>query len=307
MILASGWKDYLILDTGDGEKLESWNGRVLRRPDPQVIWPRSKPIKTWEDVDARYYRSNKGGGNWEKYSKLPTSWTISYDLTAPGHEALLRFHVEPTGFKHTGIFPEQAANWSWMYEKITAARQSREKINVLNLFAYTGAATVACAAAGANVCHVDAAKGMVQRAKENLALSELADKPVRFIVDDVMKFVQREKNRGNQYDGIIMDPPSFGRGPSGEMWKLEEQLFALVDACTEVLSDDPLFFVINSYTTGLQPLVLSNILHSTVGALHPNGAVQAEELGIPVVESKIVLPCGATGRWSKSEPKMESK
>ena len=298
MILADGWKDYLIIDTGDGEKLESWNGRILRRPDPQVIWPKSKSSKTWEQVDARYYRSNKGGGNWEKYSKLPTSWSITYDLS---DAVTMKFHVEPTGFKHTGIFPEQAANWSWMYDKIAKNLSARKSINILNLFAYTGAASVACAAAGANVCHVDAAKGMVSRAKDNLTLSGLGDRPVRFIVDDVIKFVQREKNRGNKYDGIIMDPPSFGRGPSGEMWKLEEQLFSLVDLCTEVLSADPLFFVINSYTTGLQPLVLSNILHSTVGALHSSGRVQAEELGIPVVDSKIVLPCGATGRWSKDD------
>ena len=298
MILADGWKDYLIIDTGDGEKLESWNGRILRRPDPQVIWPKSKSSKTWEQVDARYYRSNKGGGNWEKYSKLPTSWSITYDLS---DDVTMKFHVEPTGFKHTGIFPEQAANWSWMYDKIAKNLSARKSINILNLFAYTGAASVACAAAGANVCHVDAAKGMVSRAKDNLTLSGLGDRPVRFIVDDVIKFVQREKNRGNKYDGIIMDPPSFGRGPSGEMWKLEEQLFSLVDLCTEVLSADPLFFVINSYTTGLQPLVLSNILHSTVGALHSSGRVQAEELGIPVVDSKIVLPCGATGRWSKDD------
>jgi len=298
VILADGWKDYLIIDTGDGEKLESWNGRILRRPDPQVIWPKSKSSKTWEQVDARYYRSNKGGGNWEKYSKLPTSWSITYDLS---DDVTMKFHVEPTGFKHTGIFPEQAANWSWMYDKIAKNLSARKSINILNLFAYTGAASVACAAAGANVCHVDAAKGMVSRAKDNLTLSGLGDRPVRFIVDDVIKFVQREKNRGNKYDGIIMDPPSFGRGPSGEMWKLEEQLFSLVDLCTEVLSADPLFFVINSYTTGLQPLVLSNILHSTVGALHSSGRVQAEELGIPVVDSKIVLPCGATGRWSKDD------
>jgi len=295
LIIASGWKDYQIIDTGDGEKLESWNGHVLCRPDPQVIWPRSKSAKVWDDIDARYHRSNKGGGNWEKYSKLPSSWTISYELP----DTILKFHVEPTGFKHTGIFPEQAANWTWMHEKIS--QNSTRKLNILNLFAYTGAATIACAAAGANVCHVDAAKGMVARAKDNLALSGLADRPVRFIVDDVLKFVQREKNRGNKYDGIIMDPPSFGRGPGGEMWKIEEQLFSLVELCTEVLSDDPIFFVINSYTTGLQPLVLSNILYSTIGVTHPNGNVQAEELGIPVVGSKIVLPCGATGRWSKAE------
>ena len=302
MIIASGWKDYLIIDTGDGEKLESWDGEVLRRPDPQVIWPKSKSEKVWEKVDARYYRSSKGGGSWEKYSKLPASWTISFDLTENhSEEHKVKFYVEPTGFKHTGIFPEQAANWRWMFDKISKNIGSRDKINVLNLFAYTGAASVACAAAGANVCHVDAAKGMVQRAKENLSLSGLADKPVRFIVDDVLKFVQREKNRGNKYDCIIMDPPSFGRGPNGEMWKLEEQLYSLVDACVEVLSEEPLFFVINSYTTGLQPLVLSNILYSTIGERFSNGTVQAEELGIPVVDSNIVLPCGATGRWSRND------
>ena len=304
MIIASGWKDYLIIDTGDGEKLESWDGKVLRRPDPQVIWPKAKSQKVWENVDAQYHRSSKGGGSWENFSKLPSSWTISYNLVDYPNPSekneVLKFHVEPTGFKHTGIFPEQAANWCWMYEIISKNIQSRPKLNVLNLFAYTGAASVACAAAGASVCHVDAAKGMVQRAKENLALSGFADRPVRFIVDDVLKFVQREKNRGNKYDCIIMDPPSFGRGPNGEMWKLEEQLFSLVTACVEVLSDDPLFFIINSYTTGLQPLVLSNILYSTIGTRFEGGTVQAEELGIPVVDSRIVLPCGATGRWSRN-------
>ena len=296
MIIASGWKDYQIIDTGDGEKLESWNKKILRRPDPQVIWPKTKDESTWSKVDARYHRSNKGGGNWEKFSRLPDSWTINYPLS---ENVQIKFHVEPTGFKHTGIFPEQAANWKWMYDIISKESAARNDINILNLFAYTGAATVACAAAGANVCHVDAAKGMVSRAKENLALSGFEGKPVRFIVDDVIKFVQREKNRGKKYDGIIMDPPSFGRGPNGEMWKLEEQLFPLVQKCLEIISDTPIFFIINSYTTGLQPLVLANILQTTFGARFRDGEILADELGLPVLDSKIVLPCGATGRWFK--------
>lgn len=285
MLLADDWKDYELIDTGDGDKLERWGQYVLRRPDPQIIWPIHNQKGLWEKADASYHRSSKGGGKWEYKNKLPKRWKISYgDLS---------FYIEPTGFKHTGLFPEQAVNWKWMIDKI---RSAPNKVNVLNLFAYTGGATVAAAYAGASVCHVDAAKGMVQWAKENLELSGLRDRPVRFITDDVIKFVQREKRRGNKYDAVIMDPPSYGRGPNGEVWKIEDALFSFVEECLDVLAPKPLFFLINSYTTGFSPIVVSNILKLTV-AKKFGGTVTCGEVGIPASRNGIVLPCGIYGRW----------
>ncbi|MGN0742107.1 MAG: class I SAM-dependent methyltransferase, partial [Candidatus Fimadaptatus sp.] len=252
MFIADGWKDYEVLDTGDGEKLERWGDIVLRRPDPQAIWPRQAP-EMWRRADAHYHRSSKGGGEWEFMRRLPERWEVGYRD--------LRFYVRPTGFKHTGLFPEQAVNWDWMRSLI----ERRGGARVLNLFGYTGGATVACARAGAEVCHVDAAKGMVLWAKENRELSGVPETSVRWMIDDALKFVQREKRRGRTYDGLLMDPPSYGRGPGGEVWKLENELYGLVEECAGVLSDRPLFFLINSYTTGLQPAVLSNMLGMTVG------------------------------------------
>ena len=283
MLVADLWKDYEVLDTGDGEKLERWRDILLRRPDPQTIWPKQQP-DLWENVDAWYHRSSKGGGQWEFFRKLPERWTVRLDA--------LEFYVRPTGFKHTGLFPEQAINWSWMAEQIRGANRP---IRMLNLFGYTGGATVACAAAGAKVTHVDAAKGMVQWARENRELSGVDERNVRWIVDDVLKFVQREARRGNTYDAILMDPPSYGRGPGGEVWKLENELFGLVDACEKVLAQDALFVLINSYTTGLQPAVLSNMLTMTVAKTRP-GTIVADEIALPVAAGG-VLPCGASGRW----------
>ncbi|MBU5675210.1 class I SAM-dependent methyltransferase [Alkaliphilus sp. MSJ-5] len=287
MLLANEWKDYELIDTADGEKLERWGQYTLRRPDPQVIWSAQKSSKEWKNVDAHYHRSSKGGGEWEYKKKLPERWTVSFGP--------LSFYIEPTGFKHTGLFPEQAVNWKWMMEKIQAAGRP---IKVLNLFAYTGGATVASAYAGAEVCHVDASKGMVTWAKENVALSGIGDKPVRFIVDDVMKFVQREKRRGKTYDAIIMDPPSYGRGPNKEVWKIEDSLYGFVEECLDILSPNPLFFLINSYTAGFSPYVLSNILQSTVGRKY-DGKISCGEVGIPVSGKEIVLPCGIYGRWEE--------
>ena len=283
MYISSDWQDYEVIDAGDGEKLERWGDVILRRPDPQTIWPKQRP-ELWTRADAWYHRSQRGGGSWEFFKKLPDRWTVRYgDLS---------FYVRPTGFKHTGLFPEQAVNWDWMAERI---RTSGRPIRVLNLFGYTGAATCACALAGAKVTHVDAAKGMVQWAGENRKLSDIDDQSVRWIVDDVKKFVLREARRGNAYDGILMDPPSFGRGPGGEVWKLEDELFGLVSACERVLSDQPLFMLINSYTTGLQPAVLDNML--TMVVKRPRGGqVEAQEVVLPVTAGG-VLPCGATGRW----------
>ena len=286
MYIASGWKDYQVIDTGDGEKLERWNDIVLRRPDPQAIWPKQSPA-LWQKVDAWYHRSPKGGGEWEFFKKLPERWTVAYGD--------LKFYVRPTGFKHTGLFPEQAVNWDWMAGLI---RASEKPVRVLNLFGYTGGATCACAMAGAKVTHVDAAKGMVQWAGENRRLCEIDETRVRWIVDDALKFVQREARRGNTYEGILMDPPSYGRGPGGEVWKLENELYGLVDACEKVLAQDALFMLINSYTTGLQPAVLNNMLTMTV-ARSRGGAVSADEIVLPVTEGG-VLPCGASGRWSRS-------
>lgn len=286
MYIADGWKDYEVIDTGEGEKLERWGKVVLRRPDPQVIWPAEAP-ELWKKTDAHYHRSAQGGGQWEMLSRIPEQWTIGYrDLT---------FRVRPTGFKHTGLFPEQAANWDWMRGLIEGAHRP---IRVLNLFAYTGGATMACLAAGAEVCHVDAAKGMVLWAKENMQLSGLADRPARFIVDDALKFVLREQRRGKQYEGILMDPPSYGRGPDGQVWKLENEVYGLVNECAKLLSDDPLFFLINGYTTGLQPAVLRNLIEKTV-ATRCGGHAMADEVGLPVTKGGVVLPCGASGRWQR--------
>ena len=287
MFLTTTWKDFEVLDTGDGEKLERWGDVILRRPDPQTIWPKADPA-LWRQAQAWYHRSDKGGGEWEFFSRLPEKWVIA-------HEAL-RFYVRPTGFKHTGLFPEQAANWVWMAEKL---RQSgRKDLRVLNLFGYTGGATLACAQAGAHVTHVDAAKGMVQWAKENRELSQLPETSCRWIVEDALRFVQREIRRGNSYDGILMDPPSYGRGPSGEVWKLENELYGLIDTCAQVLSLEPLFFLVNSYTTGFQASVLSNIIEKCVVSRF-GGQVDSQELCLPVSTGG-VLPCGATGRWFRA-------
>ncbi len=287
MYLTQNWQSFRVLDTGDGEKLERWGNITLRRPDPQVIWPKQQPER-WKGADAWYHRSAMGGGEWEFARKLPEKWTLTYgDLS---------FSVRPTGFKHTGLFPEQAANWDWMAEKIAPVAKQGHTPRVLNLFAYTGGATLACCRAGAHVTHVDAAKGMVQWARENHQLSGLPVESARWIVDDALKFVQREQRRGNRYDGILMDPPSYGRGPDGEVWKLEERVFSLVDACAELLSGTPLFFLLNAYTTGLQPAVLTNLLRIAVSGRH-GGHAEADELGLPV-EAGGVLPCGASGRWT---------
>ena len=282
MFLANGWKDFEVLDTGEGEKLERWGDILLARPDPQVFWPREND-RLWQKAQAHYTRSERGGGAWEFKEKLPDKWVISYRD--------LKFYVRPTGFKHTGLFPEQAANWDAMAGML----KQRPGAKVLNLFAYTGGASLACAAAGAHVTHVDAAKGMVLWAKENRELSGLPETSFRFIVEDALAFVKREIRRGSKYDGVVMDPPSYGRGPTGEVWKLENELFNLVDTCAGVLSDDPLFFFINSYTTGFQPAVLQNILQKTVGRRF-GGEIESQELCLPV-RSGGVLPCGATGRW----------
>ncbi len=284
MWIADGWKDYELLDCGGGEKLERWDRQILVRPDPQAIWESERKNRGWKNAQGRYYRSQSGGGHWDK-EKLPEQWQVRYrDLT---------FRVKPMNFKHTGLFPEQAVNWDFAREKIQNAGRP---IRVLNLFAYTGAATVACAAAGAQVCHVDAAKGMVAWAKENARVSGLEDAPIRYIVDDCAKFVEREIRRGKTYDAIIMDPPSYGRGPGGEVWKLEENLYPFVKLCARVLSDKPLFVIINSYTTGLAPSVLGYMLHLLVAKRY-GGTVTWDELGLPVTETGLALPCGATGRW----------
>ena len=281
------WKEYELIDTSDGERLERWGDKLLIRPDPQIIWNTGKDDPLWKKADARYIRSKSGGGSWTVYKKLPQVWNVAYkDIV---------FGVKPMGFKHTGIFPEQAINWEFAAEKI---KRSGRQLNVLNLFAYTGGATLACLNAGAKVCHVDASKGMVQWAKENASLSHLSDRPVRWIVDDCVKFVRREIRRGNKYDGIIMDPPSYGRGPNGEIWKLEEQLFPLVELCSELLSDDAEFFILNSYTTGLSPSVMQYLLGVTLAKKH-GGKVSADEIGLRATKTDLVLPCGSTAIWEK--------
>ena len=310
MFLADIWIDFQVLDAGDGNKLERWGDYTLLRPDPQAIWPFESGKWKVESgkCDAEYLRSKTGGGAWTFHRELPPSWTVGYkDLT---------FVVRPTGFKHTGLFPEQAANWDWMREQIAGKPPSSREVahsaggspsasplreggltrelRVLNLFGYTGGATCACAAEGAHVTHVDAAKGMIAWAKENAAACGLKEAPIRYIVDDCLKFVLREGRRGNRYDGILMDPPSYGRGPTGEMWKMEDSLYELVTACATLLSDTPLFFLINSYTTGLAPSVLANVLRLAL----PPGHVEADEVGLPILRDKLVLPCGASGRWT---------
>lgn len=287
MLVADKWKDYRVIATGGGYKLEDWKGVKLLRPDPQVIWPTSIDMAAYKGLNARYSRSATGGGKWEVLKKYPDEWVISYGE--------LKFLIKPMGFKHTGLFPEQAVNWDKMSELIRGAGR---EISVLNLFAYTGGATVACLKAGARVCHVDAAKGMVERAGENCRLTGVGEGKVRFIIDDCLKFVKREIKRGKKYDAVIMDPPSFGRGPNGETWKIENELFGLVKTCVEVLSDNPLFFLINSYTTGLQPQVIKNILTLNLKSL--GGTFDAYEVGLPTDEG-IVLPCGCSGLWQNDK------
>ena len=284
MWIADHWKDYEVIDTSCGEKLERWGKYILLRPDPQVIWKTEKTVPEWNRLNGHYHRSSKGGGEWE-FFKLPQEWTISYRE--------LNFRLKPFSFKHTGLFPEQAVNWDWCGERI---RQANRPVKVLNLFAYTGGATLAAASAGASITHVDASKGMVTWAKENAAASHLEDAPIRWLVDDCVKFVEREIRRGNKYDGIIMDPPSYGRGPKGEIWKIEESIYPFVELASQLLSDDALFFLINSYTTGLQPAVLSYMLNTVIQKKR-GGEVQSSEIGLPVSSNGLVLPCGATGRW----------
>lgn len=283
-------KEYRLLDTSSGERLEKWGDVTLIRPDPQIIWKTPKGAE-WQKADARYIRSNKGGGHWEIYNKTKDSWEVEFGP--------LKMLVKPTGFKHTGVFPEQAVNWE-LFDKII--KEANREISVLNLFAYTGGATLACANAGATVCHVDASKGMVQWARDNAALSGLSDKPIRWIVDDCKKFVEREIRRGRKYDAVIMDPPSYGRGPSGEVWQLEDQIYDLVELCSGVLSDNPLFFVINSYTAGLTPSVMKYVLSQTI-AVGRGGEVSADEIGIKVERTGQCLPCGSTAIWMKKEGK----
>ena len=286
MELAKYWKDYEILDMADGEKLERWGDIYLIRPDPQIIWKEKSKPSLWKNAHARYIRSNTGGGRWEYLKSLPNSWQIKFKD--------LKFNIKLMGFKHTGLFPEQAVNWDWMINKIRAEKRD---IKVLNLFAYTGGATVACLSAGAQVVHVDSSKGMVAWAKENVNSSGLGEKSIRYIVDDVSKFVQREIRRGNKYDAIIMDPPSYGRGKNGEVWQFESGIADLVELCKGVLSDDPLFFFFNSYTTGISSKVLEDILYMKLNKT--NGKYESGEIGIPMKDSKLVLPCGIFGRWEK--------
>ena len=291
MWLADRWKDYEVIDCSAGEKLERWSKYILLRPDPQVIWDTPKTNKSWNKLNGHYHRSKKGGGEWEFFD-LPKEWTIHYSLPINKE---LTFHLKPFSFKHTGLFPEQATNWDWFSKKIHEAKKSGRDVKVLNLFAYTGGATLAAAAAGASVTHVDASKGMVTWAKENAASSGLGDAPIRWLVDDCVKFVEREIRRGNHYDAIIMDPPSYGRGPKGEIWKIEESVYPLVQLCAKLLNDKPLFFLINSYTTGLQPAVLTYMISTAFKRF--DGKVTASEIGIPVSSNGLVLPCGASGRF----------
>ncbi|MBR2067593.1 MAG: class I SAM-dependent methyltransferase [Solobacterium sp.] len=284
------WQDYALLDAGNGEKIERWKDVILRRPDPQAIWPINTHAKTYKNVDAIYHRSSKGGGHWEYIHQIPEAWTIHYRN--------LTFRISPTGFKHTGLFPEQAKNWDWMMDLIS--KHKDEDLRILNLFAYTGGATLAASSAGAQeVVHVDAAKGMVEWAKTNRDLSHLQDHKIRFIVDDCLKFVEREKRRGRTYHGIIMDPPSYGRGPSGEMWKFEKEIVKLIDACLEIFDEDGLFFLINSYTTGISAVALEMLMKSTIQERLGKGTVESLELTIPMEERDLVLPCGVSGRWQR--------
>lgn len=290
MRISKDWKQFEVIDTSTGEKLERWKDVILARPDPQVIWNTPKG-KEWNRINARYLRSSSGGGQWDIKTMDKSEWTIEYKG--------LIFKISPTGFKHTGLFPEQAVNWDFMKDKITTAKaDGKTEINVLNLFAYTGGATLACAQAGAKVCHVDASKGMVNWARENAGLSGLQAAPIRWIVDDCKKFVEREIRRGNRYDALVMDPPSYGRGPGGEVWKLEDQVYELVDLCAQVLVDEPLFFLLNSYTTGLSPSVMEYILGVTVGK-NRKGKLSSSEIGLPVTKTGFVLPCGSTAIWER--------
>lgn len=296
MKIANNWKDYEILDMANGEKLERWNNIYLVRPDPQIIWNDKQYPEKWKQANARYNRSSTGGGHWDYKKRLPDSWQIKYKN--------LTFNIKPMGFKHTGIFPEQAVNWDWMMDKIqNEIKTTNREVKVLNLFAYTGGATVACLYAGASVCHVDSSKGMVAWAKENVVSSRLQERPVRYIVDDVVKFVQREIRRGNKYDAIIMDPPSYGRGTNGEVWKFEENLPMLIEICMQVLSDDPVFFLINSYTTGTSSMVLENLLKMNMrkkyGKRADNGIFENGEVGLPMTDSDFILPCGIYSKWVK--------
>lgn len=296
MKVANNWKDYEILDMANGEKLERWNNIYLVRPDPQIIWNDKQYPEKWKQANARYNRSSTGGGHWDYKKRLPDSWQIKYKN--------LTFNIKPMGFKHTGIFPEQAVNWDWMMDKIqNEIKTTNREVKVLNLFAYTGGATVACLYAGASVCHVDSSKGMVAWAKENVVSSRLQDRPVRYIVDDVVKFVQREIRRGNKYDAIIMDPPSYGRGTNGEVWKFEENLPMLIEICMQVLSDNPLFFLINSYTTGTSSMVLENLLKMNMrkkyGKRADDGIFENGEVGLPMTDSDFILPCGIYSKWVK--------
>lgn len=296
MKVANNWKDYEILDMANGEKLERWNNIYLVRPDPQIIWNDKQYPEKWKQANARYNRSSTGGGHWDYKKRLPDSWQIKYKN--------LTFNIKPMGFKHTGIFPEQAVNWDWMMDKIQSEiKNTNREVKVLNLFAYTGGATVACLYAGASVCHVDSSKGMVAWAKENVVSSRLQERPVRYIVDDVVKFVQREIRRGNKYDAIIMDPPSYGRGANGEVWKFEENLPMLIEICMQVLSDNPLFFLINSYTTGTSSMVLENLLKMNMrkkyGKRADDGIFENGEVGLPMTDSDFILPCGIYSKWVK--------
>ncbi len=285
MRYSTDWKDYELIDASSGERLERWGDIILIRPDPQIIWntPRNNPL--WRKAHARYHRSSSGGGQWEVIKKIPDVWQVRYKS--------LTFNIKPMGFKHTGLFPEQAVNWDDIAAMI---RKAKRPVKVLNLFAYTGGATLACLSAGANVCHVDASKGMTQWARENAASSGLDKLPQRWIVDDCIKFVQREIRRGNRYDAVIMDPPSYGRGPGGEVWKLEEQIYSLVELCSQVLTDSPLFFNINSYTTGLSPSVM-NYLNGAILKPKFGGTITADEIGLPVTQTGLILPCCATASW----------
>ena len=287
MRVSSNWLDYELIDASSGERLERWGDIILIRPDPQIIWNTKRTNPLWKNAHARYHRSNSGGGQWQVYKKIPQQWSLKYrDLV---------FNVKPMGFKHTGIFPEQATNWDFASDII---KNADRQLSVLNLFGYTGCATLACLEAGAKVCHVDASKGMVQWAKENAVSSNLADKPVRWLVDDCMKFVAREQRRGNKYDGLIMDPPSYGRGPGGEVWKLEEQLYSFIELCSTILSDDARFFILNSYTTGLPPSVMEYMLN-TILVKKFGGSVTSSEIGLHVTDSGLILPCGSTAIWKR--------
>ena len=299
MWIADNWNDYEVIDTSTGEKLERWGDYLLVRPDPQVIWDTGHRHSGWRSRNGHYHRSAKGGGEWE-FFQLPEEWSISYELGSDKNAHTLTFRLKPFSFKHTGLFPEQAVNWNWFYEIIRRARRTSDTpVRILNLFAYTGGATLAAAAAGAAVTHVDASKGMVTWARENAVSSGLEDAPIRWLVDDCVKFVEREIRRGNRYDGIIMDPPSYGRGPKGEIWKMEDSIWSFIKLTAQLLSRNSLFFLINSYTTGLQPAVLSYMMNQALTATF-GGRVEADEIGLPVTESGLILPCGASGRWIRT-------